>query len=452
MTMDRNIGALVAASANGASAKSAGLFYQWGRKDPFVGVGDFSTGEPVSVAGQKMTLAGGQISTVKSIKNPTMFANMHDKHWNTSTHEEYWSVGKTQYDPCPPGYRVPDRTENMLFTNSPADAANWNYDPACYMFTAGNPVAVYPLGGYITTDGEYSQYGEGTRVWSSYTASSASNAYNLRIFTEGGEPSYGNGSKPKANGFAVRCVAYDETPFENAPGTPVQGERTRYSVNIQELSGLCLHTDKSFLWGVGDQGMLAKISFDGTVEQVLTRTLDMESVTINPETGDLYLGCEPDAVFKIPAPDYDAAVSVFYVDDAKDYENSGVEGISWYKDGMMLVGAQTGANMWAYKYEGVDDAGREIWTKVWKKSMRAIAIGMTEIADICYDPVRDQIWIVDSNTYKIYLFDGDATTHLATYEATSGNCESLYLDYSNSCVWIADDDSPSRLYKIDFKF
>ena len=444
MTMDRNLGALVAATADDASPESAGLFYQWGRKDPFVGVGDFSTGEPASVAGQAMTFAGGPMTTAKSIKNPTVFADNHDGHWNTAIHEDYWTDSKTKYDPCPPGYKVPDRYESLLFINTPSDVTGWEYNASGNVFTVGKPQAVYPLGGYITTDGSYSQCGEGTRMWSSYSSSTVNSAYNFRIFESDGAPSYGNGSKPKSNGFAVRCVSIEETPFENAPGTPVKGKQTRYSANVQELSGLCLHIDKSFLWGVGDQGSLVKIDFKGNVETQLSATMDAEGVTIDPETGDLYIGCEQNYVFKVEAPEYAGIRQVFRVEDAVDYGNSGVEGISWYKDGLILVGAQTGANMWAYKPDG---------TLVWKKSMRTVAIGMKEIADICYDHVKDQIWIIDSETQSIYLFDGDATEHLATYNVSfGGNCESVHIDYGNNCVWIADDDSPSRLYKVDFTF
>ena len=225
---------------------------------------------------------------------------------------------------------------------------------------------------------------------------------------------------------------------------PIQGDYIRYAAQIQELSGLCLHTDGSFLWGVGDQGTLAKIGFDGKVRNVLTRSFDMEGITINPETGDLYIGCEPGVVYKVVAPDYKITTSALHIEGAKDYGNSGVEGISWYKDGMLLVGAQTGANMWAYRLDG---------TMVWRKSLRSVASGISEIADICYDPVKDQIWVIDSDTQTIYLFDGEANTLLATYKVPyGGNCESVCLDYNNSCVWVADDDDNSKLYKINFTF
>lgn len=445
MTMDRNLGALVVAAADGASPQSAGLFYQWGRKDPFVGVGDFATGEPTSVAGQAMTLFGGQMTTAKSIKNPTAFANKLDAHWNESQDEYFWIQSKSMYDPCPPGYRIPYGSEYLPFSNNMTEFVGWNYDADANVLSVGNPITTYPLGGYITTEGVYNQYGEGTRVWSSRSTSNVVNAYNFRIFESDGIPAYGNGGKPKSNGFAVRCVRLNSTPFENAPGTPVKGGYKAYTItDLNELSGLCLSIDKSHLWGVGDQGEMVKLTFDGKSERQFKQSLDMEAITIDPATGDLYMGCESNWVGVVKAPDYTRATEIFRVADASDYGNSGVEGISWYKDNMLLVGTQVGANLWAYTLDG---------TVVWKKSLKTVAIGCQEIADICYDPEKDQIWIIDSESQCIYLLNGDASEHLATYKVNyAGNCESVCLDYSNNCVWIADDTEPSELFKIDFTF
>lgn len=444
-SMSRNLGALVDASVDGASPESAGLFYQWGRKDPFPGTGDFTTGKPAEVAGQKMTLFGGQMTTSKALKNPTAFADF-DGNWNGATNEDLWYSTKTIYDPCPPGYKVPYRSDVILYSNYPWEVPGWGYAPDSFIFTSGTPQAVYPLTGYITTGGEYNQYGVGTRVWCARPSSSSGEAYNFRIFpdeSEGGA-SYGNGSKPRSNGFVVRCVTVESFPFENEPGTPVKGGYQKYNVDLAELSGLCLHTDRSFLWGVGDQGEVVKLDFEGKIEKVFKQSLDMESVTIDPATGDLYLGCESNWVGIVKAPEYKKATELFRVEEAADYGNSGIEGISWYKDGTILVGAQTGARLWAYKTDG---------TQLWSKSLKTVAIGCQEIADICYDPVKDQIWIIDSESQSIYLFNGDATKHLATYKVNyAGNCESVYLDTERGCVWVADDSEPSELFRVEFTF
>lgn len=439
-TMSRNLGALVDASVDGASPKSVGLLYQWGRKDPFVGVADFAAGTPASVAGQAMTRSGSRMEVADAVKNPTAFSD-NDGNWTTSN-EALWGSAKTMYDPCPPGYRVPYTTEYLPLSYGPDELEGWMYDAGNHVFTIGDPDAVYPLGGYLSCDASYCEYGTSSYVWSA--RGSSGTAFNFGITSGDNGMMYDKSAKKTANGYAVRCMSEEFVAFENAPGTPVKGDYIKYDVAVTELSGLCLPVDKSFLWGVGDQGNLVKISFDGEVEKVLSKGYDMESVTIDPETNDLYLGCEPNYVYKVHAPEYKTTEEVFRVEEAKGYGNSGIEGISWYKDGMILVGTQVGAYLWAYKLDG---------TPVWRKCMKTVAVGMLEIADICYDPVKDQIWIICSETQSIYLFNGDATEHLATYKVPfGGNCESICLDYNNSCVWIADDDDASELFKIDFTF
>ena len=438
--MSRNLGALIDASADAASSESAGLLYQWGRKDPFMGVADFSSGTPASVAGKEMTMFGDKLSIDDAVRNPTAFGDC-STHWCTSN-ENFWDSQKTMYDPCPPGYKVPGTTDFLPLNYGPDELDGWGYNATGNTFTIGTPSAVFPLGGYLSSEGEYLGYGMGGYLWSCRSVGVAAYALNL---TEGDTvPTYDNTKKNNSNGYAVRCLSEEIQSFENFPGTPVKGSFTSYNVNLQELSGLCLNTDNSFLWGVGDQGNLVKLDFDGNVEKVLSKGYDMEGVTINPTTGDLYLGCEANYVYKVLAPDYKKTEEVFRIQDASKYGNSGIEGISWYKDDMLLVGTQTGAYMWACKLDG---------TIVWRKCMKTVAIGMLEIADICYDPVKDQLWIIDSETQSIYLFNGDANKHLATYRVPfGGNCESVYIDYGNDCVWVADDDDPSVLFKIDFTF
>ena len=438
--MSRNLGALVDASLGGADVRSVGLLYQWGRKDPFVGVGDFSSGAPASVSGVAMSLSGAQMDPSDAVRTPAVFAD-HNGSWTTSN-ENLWDSAKTKYDPCPPGYRVPFGSEFLPVSYGPDELEGWFHDGAAHVVAVGDPLLAFPLGGTLSCDGSRSGCGTEGHIWSSRSSGTA--GYCFGVGVKDGGMTYDNTTQKKANGYSVRCISEEFVPFENAPGTPVKGAQTQYDVDVRELSGLCLHTDNSFLWGVGDQGNLVKISFDGEVEKVLSKGMDMESVTIDPQTGDLYLGCEPNYVFRIPAPDYSTSEEVFRVEEAKSYGNSGIEGISWYKDGMILVGTQVGAYLWAYKLDG---------TPVWRKCMKTVAIGMLEIADICYDPVKDQIWMICSETMAIYVFNGDATEHLATYKVPfAGNSESVYLDYSNSCVWVADDDTASRLFKIDLTF
>jgi hypothetical protein len=224
---------------------------------------------------------------------------------------------------------------------------------------------------------------------------------------------------------------------------------------VVELSGLCLSKEGNFLWGVGDNGNLYRINFDGTYTNHWTYPADMEGITIDPATGDLYMCIEPNKVYKLTPP-YTGKTTLFTVDDAEKMGNSGIEGIAWHK-GKLYLGSQTKATLWECSLSG--EKLRE------KRSLREIAPTMSEVADLCYDPVADRLWAIDSNSNKdrpqykpftIYLFDGDATKLLATYqigEFANWNPETVCVDRAHNCLWLADDcgdNNPSLLHKVEF--
>ena len=70
------------------------------------------------------------------------------------------------------------------------------------------------------------------------------------------------------------------------------GGYTVVDVDVEELSGLCFNADSTMLLSCGDQGVVKSISFDGTVSEMLVYDADMEGLTLDPATGDLYLAIE----------------------------------------------------------------------------------------------------------------------------------------------------------------
>lgn len=102
-------------------ARDLGFFYQWGRKDPFVGSSSKSSAVFAKVRGaEKSTVArksidGGQAKLNKTIQDPTCFItsvlnSYSGRDWygtSVTVPVKFWSVDKTMYDPCPPGYKVP---------------------------------------------------------------------------------------------------------------------------------------------------------------------------------------------------------------------------------------------------------------------------------------------------------------------------------------------------------
>ena len=112
--MDRDLGATSATPETGGFL---GLLYQWGRKDPFPGSSSLEESIQTKTTAEwpdpvKSDESTGAIDY--SIANPLTFITFNDSNsdWyytgNNTVDNTRWKSVKTIYDPCPPGYRVPD--------------------------------------------------------------------------------------------------------------------------------------------------------------------------------------------------------------------------------------------------------------------------------------------------------------------------------------------------------
>lgn len=124
--MDRNLGALTGEA--GQNGKNYGMLYQWGRKDPRVGL-DGTGGTSYAKTAPAGAISAASISNygktvLDAIQNPTVFYNnCHVWYDSVNTAEELWSSTKTIYDPCPAGWIVPEK--NVIATGpSVEDATN----------------------------------------------------------------------------------------------------------------------------------------------------------------------------------------------------------------------------------------------------------------------------------------------------------------------------------------
>lgn len=120
--MDRNLGAR---NATPGDIGALGLIYQWGRKDPFPGVGSFSGEEPPIYDGNGAPLpapaqtADGFGTQELAAAHPSVFYKISYKtnDWTDPSDDDYWggvTRRKTRYDPCPAGWRVPICDEEGL--------------------------------------------------------------------------------------------------------------------------------------------------------------------------------------------------------------------------------------------------------------------------------------------------------------------------------------------------
>ena len=203
------IGATVWAPVNcgyHATDYKYGKLYQWGRKygqgyDDDASVPEIVEG-PVSLSvGQSEANAG------------KFYYNSYDWDWLTPQDDNLWNSGtednpvKTEYDPCPDGWRVPTYSElSELRTNY----SSWTTDEngqTGYWFSGTEPYSesvprvFFPAAGYrYDDDGSANGRGGSGCYWSSITDSSYANYIYF------GSSNVGMGHYSRADGFSVRCL------------------------------------------------------------------------------------------------------------------------------------------------------------------------------------------------------------------------------------------------------
>jgi len=219
------------------------------------------------------------------------------------------------------------------------------------------------------------------------------------------------------------------------------------AVPVEELSGLCLNKDQSGLFAVGDEGALCAVSFEGGVQTLLSSRLDLEGVTLNPATGDLYLAAEGDQmVCRVPAPGYDTLDTLFHIQEAvtRNFENNGLEGITSYQDSLVMVGSQEDALVWTCRLDG---------TLLSRISLKDETSLIEEVAGLYYDAPKRWLWVTDSETKRIFIFSVGDFDLVASYEIPSiENAESICVDRLHKCVWVGSDEESPKLYRINFTF
>ncbi|MBQ6578022.1 MAG: esterase-like activity of phytase family protein [Bacteroidales bacterium] len=213
---------------------------------------------------------------------------------------------------------------------------------------------------------------------------------------------------------------------------------------IQGFSGLCLAPDGSGFIAASDRGGVYRVSFSGEATPLYVETdgygLDCEGVTLDPGTGDIYFVLERDKqqVRRIRAPGYAESEILTTITEEVSY-NSGLEAITWLGDGTLIVGNQANPCL-LLRISATDGS---------IVSRTEITTGITDISDLCYDPVRDALWIPDSEAKTINLCDLEGKVLKRYSMSFIDNGEGLCVDRERQCVWVSDDTT-SNIYKISF--
>lgn len=201
--MDRNLGAT---SAEPGDMGAFGLLYQYGRKDPFLGISSNSTGVgAVSTGNWSYTSLSSDVSSNVFIdlmeKNPTTFY-YHDG-WDDSWADNLWQEQKTSTDPCPVGWRVPEGGENGFWDKAGVNNEHYQNDAIRHGTLIDLPYqgyAWFPHTGYADIHSDFS--------WVGYAANVRTTSKSGVIHISG--HTYCT-SRDKDEGISVRCCRdYDE--------------------------------------------------------------------------------------------------------------------------------------------------------------------------------------------------------------------------------------------------
>ena len=178
--LDRNIGAVANTAPLAAENDAVGMFYQWGRKDPFPAPSKMNEANGVLSAvypANAITLQTKQsgVTLETAILNPTVYYwgndNVGAEDWSSVQNDGYWNTAaKTDYDPCPYGYVVPDKTQiDALIASRSGETASYGNILTCDDGTTN----YLSSGGWfrrkLHATSQYAHVGQHPHYWSTTT-------------------------------------------------------------------------------------------------------------------------------------------------------------------------------------------------------------------------------------------------------------------------------------------
>ena len=224
--MDRNLGALDAQSGT----ESYGLLYQWGRKDPFLNTkyangGDISptsVWQPAVLGTQQAIENTGEnpsYTVAQTVQWPNKFiftpqtCNISGGYgtggglWASDQTSALWGSDKTIFDPCPPGWKVP---ETALWDNTFREkffSTKYSNPMTVTMPTA---TASFPSVGVKTTASVYQYHYNSNNPLTSYYVRNAGeiavpSGYHFRLWASDGallSDSFSSSQDPTAGVFS----------------------------------------------------------------------------------------------------------------------------------------------------------------------------------------------------------------------------------------------------------
>lgn len=197
-----------------------GLYYQWGRKDPFPADKTkcvFNTGVTIKGVSSKNTDVTAD-AVGYAVANPTYFLYANDyRTWISNADQavnaqSLWNststkAAKTKYDPCPQGYCVPPQNGHAWYTYF--TSANVKFVNSGITYSYDGVTTFYPAAGYLS-GGTLTDAGMTVRCWAGNlyetpTATSNMAGYSL-LCTLSTSAIKNNEASRAAFGLPIRCM------------------------------------------------------------------------------------------------------------------------------------------------------------------------------------------------------------------------------------------------------
>lgn len=215
--MDRNLGATTKWITNN---ESLGLLYQWGRKDPFLGSSEpnRSTRSLSTITWPSAVESDANNGTIDFVtKHPTTFVkgNELNNDWyytgDDSTDNTRWNSDKGMYDPCPPGWKVPDGGPEGLWTKAANSLEEITGKVGNYFLNFAGLLGdaediLYPVSGWLNPymDGALSMTGHTGDYWSCSPDDNWAHEFGIYYTSQNNSLTWCG--QERAFGLCIRCV------------------------------------------------------------------------------------------------------------------------------------------------------------------------------------------------------------------------------------------------------
>ena len=285
-----------------------GKLYQWGRK-----YGQGYSGKIYDVNGKPLgTYSDAVVPTIEDGGVLVMAGSQKDnenvfyaktsesgRDWIFPHFDFLWNAGtesdpvKTEYDPCPEGWRVPTNAELDVLNDNHSSLTNDGNDYVGYWYSGSNsyspdaPQIFFPAAGSIDYKGAGSDRGSLGSYWSS----GATGGLGWCLYYWFNSVFTGPNLLVHSHGLSIRCVQ-DEDQREVIPVSSVVIDNSSFTLPLQTSRKLTATispseaNQKTVCWS-SDDDSIAKVERDGTVRAVSPGT-----TTITAVAGMHYATCK----------------------------------------------------------------------------------------------------------------------------------------------------------------